>query len=417
MKVSPAFFRSDPVKQLLDRAAKASAVSMSLHYHAHDGNELHILGWGNCKVCSRANKASNGARACCESRMRAALPTLQQHTPVTFVCHLGLTCVSIAALAGHDYVITFGPYIPAEADQEIGYDVIEGLREIEGEYGFDEDVPVELDDLRTIPAGAVSALAEWLHEALHGEMLNQEQSDNEEEPADDEESIDAEAEEKRKIILLAGSDTWVSLAALALACGHYLLAREFLGNRIEEVMLLKKASPESVRAFLMQATSRILERARKMGCATESARQRYREFVSEIETIVEPEMLLKSSMRVLRKVRTEDGRPVPAYLPDLVKEVHKHYKKDYRLSRFAQAHHLAASTVTRALECRINATFSEYLGRIRIEKAQKLLRNSQMPAAKIASKVGIPDQSNFGKMFLRYTGMNPGAYRNKFHRQ
>jgi len=106
-----------------------------------------------------------------------------------------------------------------------------------------------------------------------------------------------------------------------------------------------------------------------------------------------------------------------ASLPILVQKLHKSYKDDFSLSGFAKEHHVAASTVTRALECRINATFSEYLGRIRIEKAQQLLRDTQLSATTIGKRVGITDQSNFGKLFRQYTGINPGAYRERFQRK
>lgn len=418
MKVAPAFFRNESVYPLLERAAKAAAVPMSLHFHAHDGNELHLLGWGNCKICTRANKSSNGFRGCCESRMQAAITARQQHAPVTFVCPLGLTCVSVNALEGYDYVITFGPYVPAEAAEGIEHDVVKGLRKIEGEYGFDGELPVELTDVRAIPAGAVSALAEWVRDALHQELLSQEHAMTvADETACDDTDVLAPEIERRTSVLLVGTEKWVSLAALALVCGHYPLVREFLENRVEELSALKKTSPESVRAFLIQATAQLLETARKMGGVTESAQQHYGSFVSEIEGASAPKKMLGVAMRLLRKVRADVGRPVPPYLPTLVSEVHKNYRKSYELSQFAEVHHLAASTVTRALACRINATFTEYLGRVRIEQAQRLLRNTKLSAGKIGVRVGITDQSNFGKLFLRYTGVNPGAYREKFQRK
>lgn len=420
MKVTPSFFRSEPVRTLLDRAAKAAALPMSLHYHAYDGNELHIAGWGGCQVCARANKSSKGARACCESRARAAQLALRQKTTVTFVCHLGLTCVSIAALADTDYVITYGPYIPAELSQAIIYDIEQGLRAIEGEYGFDDSVPPVIDDVRTIPLGAVSASAEWLSDALQAAYLQQqEEQDLFSFPIEDTSDplpLNAPTGKHTAFSEKEGG-MWSSLTSLSLLCGHNSLVRESLANRLEELVAEKNASSESLQSFLVQEVSRLLERASRMGCKVETARDKFPEYVRNISNIGNPEMLLKRTMSLLRCVHVDDTGLVPAYLPLLVKETHKHFRKDFTLSQFAREQGVAASTVTRALEYRINATFSEYLGRVRIENAQKLLRNTRLSAAKIGPRVGIQDQSNFGKMFRRYTGMNPGAYREKYQRK
>ena len=417
MKVTPSFFRSEPVRTLLDRAAKAAALPMSLHYHAYDGNELHIAGWGGCQVCARTNKSSKGARACCESRAQGAHSALQQKTAVTFVCHLGLTCVSMVALADTDYVITYGPYIPAEASQSIKYDVEQGLREIEGEYGYDVNVPLVLEDVRVIPAGAVSASAEWLSDALQAAYLQlQEEQDLFSFSIEDASGSLPSNTPTRKHTASSEKDVsmWSSLTALSLLCGHLDLVRKSLENRLEELKAEKNTTLESLQAFLVQEVSRTLERASKMGCVTEMAREKFPEYVCHISGISEPKILLKRTMNFLRYVHGDDTKPVPAYLPLLVKEIHKHYKRDFTLSQFSREQGVAASTVTRALEHRINATFSEYLGRVRIENAQKLLRNTQLSAAKIGPRVGIQDQSNFGKMFRRYTGMNPGVYREKY---
>ena len=417
MRVSPAFFRNDPVRGLLDRAAKASAVPMSLHYHAHDGNELHIQGWGACEVCKRVNKSSRGAAACCESRAKSALLAVQQNTPVTFVCHLGFTCISIAALNGYDYVVTFGPYVPREISQEIAYDVTNGLAAIEGDC---EDEPPNLDDVCIIPAGSVSALAEWLHDALQWEKRQQEQ-----------EFVDAPVPEASEVTIpetgqgdrkkgndvLVISQTWASMAALALLCRCTAVVRETLNNRIEETLAEKKASTDSVRAFLAQAASQILEQVRRMGGITDVCDACYPGFVTEIRELQEPDAMLAYAMHLLKKVQPNAVKPVPYYLPVLVERANKNYGKEFELSVFSKEHHLAASSITRALECRINATFSEYLGRIRIENAQRLLRNTQLSASAIGARVGVSDQSNFGKLFRRYAGMSPGVYRKKYQRE
>jgi len=56
------------------------------------------------------------------------------------------------------------------------------------------------------------------------------------------------------------------------------------------------------------------------------------------------------------------------------------------------------------------------LGRIRILHACRLLRTTSLPVTSIAGLVGIHDQANFSKLFLRYRGEPPGAYRARFRK-
>jgi len=207
------------------------------------------------------------------------------------------------------------------------------------------------------------------------------------------------------------------MAALALLCGCTAVVRETLHNRIEETLAEKKASTDSVRAFLAQAASQILEQVRRMGGITDVCDACYPGFVTEIRELQEPDAMLAYAMHLLKKVQPNAVKPVPYYLPVLVERANKNYGKEFELSVFSKEHHLAASSITRALECRINATFSEYLGRIRIENAQRLLRNTQLSASAIGARVGVSDQSNFGKLFRRYAGMSPGVYRKKYQRE
>lgn len=56
-------------------------------------------------------------------------------------------------------------------------------------------------------------------------------------------------------------------------------------------------------------------------------------------------------------------------------------------------------------------TFSDYVIELRIEKARRLLRESNLKIYEIASKIGYLDLQHFGKIFKKRTGMSPKEYR------
>jgi AraC-like DNA-binding protein len=56
-------------------------------------------------------------------------------------------------------------------------------------------------------------------------------------------------------------------------------------------------------------------------------------------------------------------------------------------------------------------SFGEYIRKMRIEKAIKLIQESQYSLTEIAYLTGFSDQSHFTRIFRKHTGKNPSAYR------
>ena len=57
--------------------------------------------------------------------------------------------------------------------------------------------------------------------------------------------------------------------------------------------------------------------------------------------------------------------------------------------------------------------FTEYLRRLRLEKAKKLLRGSDLKVREICQAVGFDDISRFSRLFKEETGKTPNAWRNE----
>jgi two-component system response regulator YesN len=58
--------------------------------------------------------------------------------------------------------------------------------------------------------------------------------------------------------------------------------------------------------------------------------------------------------------------------------------------------------------------FSEYLNKIRVEKAADLLKQDFASISEISGKVGYSDHSYFTKVFKKLTGISPSQYK-KIH--
>ena len=56
--------------------------------------------------------------------------------------------------------------------------------------------------------------------------------------------------------------------------------------------------------------------------------------------------------------------------------------------------------------------FTEYVGRVRVEKAKNLLLNPNLRVSEIAFEVGFQSLTHFNRVFRKITGQSPTSYRN-----
>jgi AraC-like DNA-binding protein len=58
-----------------------------------------------------------------------------------------------------------------------------------------------------------------------------------------------------------------------------------------------------------------------------------------------------------------------------------------------------------------NLSFGEYIRKLRIEKAIQMMQTNQYALTEIAYLTGFSDQSHFTRIFRKYTGKNPSAFK------
>jgi AraC-like DNA-binding protein len=72
---------------------------------------------------------------------------------------------------------------------------------------------------------------------------------------------------------------------------------------------------------------------------------------------------------------------------------------------------MSRSQVHRKLKIQVNLSTSEFIKQIRLEKAKKLLIETDHPINEIAYKVGYSDANYFSRLFSDIFGISPSQYR------
>lgn len=89
-----------------------------------------------------------------------------------------------------------------------------------------------------------------------------------------------------------------------------------------------------------------------------------------------------------------------------------HYMNDLSLDHLADLMELHPSYISSLFKKETGDTFVNYLNALRIHEARKLLHTHRhLSVNEIGRRVGIENKHYFNKVFKKYTGTTPGAYR------
>lgn len=81
------------------------------------------------------------------------------------------------------------------------------------------------------------------------------------------------------------------------------------------------------------------------------------------------------------------------------------------LASIAKEFYISASHLSRIFKQETGQTLVEYITKLRIAKAEKLLRGTEFKGYQIGEMIGIPDPHYFSILFKKYTGLSINTYR------
>jgi len=123
------------------------------------------------------------------------------------------------------------------------------------------------------------------------------------------------------------------------------------------------------------------------------------------EKCKEFEDLIKKLMDVKYQKEKNSIQHIEAYL-------RQHYQEDINLQKIADCFFLSREYISRKFKQEYNETITDYLTRIRMEKAKELLENQHLKIYEIAYNVGYQNEKYFSKVFKKFVGVTPNEYRN-----
>ncbi|SDK95139.1 helix-turn-helix transcriptional regulator [Paenibacillus jilunlii] len=116
-------------------------------------------------------------------------------------------------------------------------------------------------------------------------------------------------------------------------------------------------------------------------------------------------------MEEVKKVRFSDGW-------HLIEAVRKYAGENFccrlELSSLAELFYLNEADLPRQFKQHVGITFSDYITKLRITKAEQLLQQNELKAGDIPRLAGYSGFGSFSTAFKKYSGISPKEYRERF---
>src|ERR1041384_6930413 len=114
---------------------------------------------------------------------------------------------------------------------------------------------------------------------------------------------------------------------------------------------------------------------------------------------------------ISNQVVVQQGNAEPPVIARAKQFIHEHQGDDLSLGQVAKAVNTSTFYFCKMFKKATGVNFTDYLSRVRIEKAKNLLLNPNLRISEIAYEVGFQSLTHFNRVFKKIVGQSPTEYR------
>jgi AraC family transcriptional regulator len=142
----------------------------------------------------------------------------------------------------------------------------------------------------------------------------------------------------------------------------------------------------------------------------------YREFLEPdaLSPLVVEGLVLEILGQAARRSVRPGGAVAPRCLRQAADLLHGRFRENLPLDEVARAAGVHPAHLARLFRRHLRCSVGEYVRRLRVEHACRVLCRGQTPLVEVALEAGFADHSHFCKVFKRHTGLTPAEYRKLF---
>lgn len=135
------------------------------------------------------------------------------------------------------------------------------------------------------------------------------------------------------------------------------------------------------------------------------SKKQYNQMIRLLEIFAQ-HLALVANQLMIRQQKAE-----PPAITRARQYIEAHYTEELPLGKVAQAVNMSSYYFCKMFRRATGVTFTDYLSRVRIEKAKSLLLNPNARVSEIAFDTGFASITNFNRTFKQFVGHSPTDYR------
>ncbi|TDG00212.1 helix-turn-helix domain-containing protein [Paenibacillus piri] len=115
--------------------------------------------------------------------------------------------------------------------------------------------------------------------------------------------------------------------------------------------------------------------------------------------------------RIIELTKPGKGQKSGSLVSLIEQYIREHYTQDLGLEQIADRMGVSVKYVSRVFKDKTGEYLTDYINRVRIEKAKELLAQTELRVNDIAENVGIHSRTTFLRVFKKVEGVSPNEYR------
>lgn len=168
---------------------------------------------------------------------------------------------------------------------------------------------------------------------------------------------------------------------------------------------------ETAKDFLKQKHPLDIARDGRMEMAEDATEIQAQSIKNAIELLILSLLTAESTKREARIADYAQWQERKTLTGDIAAYLQENLEKPLNLSDISQRFSYSLSSIKRIFKAETGYSVMEYLSRLRMEKAEKLLRETTLPVGEIALETGFANVYYFSNAFRKHSGMSPSRYR------
>ncbi|WNR45471.1 response regulator transcription factor [Paenibacillus roseipurpureus] len=163
---------------------------------------------------------------------------------------------------------------------------------------------------------------------------------------------------------------------------------------------------------LILLTSRLLQELNMVGADMENKEKDLWERIFKLESITDLRHIVEAHfLEVCEKIEEKRKGKPKNVIERIQSFIEQRYADNLQISDIAKEVYLSSTYMCLLYKQETGETINDYVTKVRIEKAKELLSDPRIKFYEICDLVGYSDPSYFSKLFKKYVGLTPSAYR------